>query len=180
MRIDDLEDVTAGALETLRSLQNADWSVPAGVLTWSCWQTADHVVDVLFSYALQVAAAAPSDWLALQELHARPDATPTALVDAVDAVARTLITVLRAAPSGARAWHSFGLLDLAGWAGLAANELAVHTYDVAAGLGRSFSIPDELSGQILAATPMGRDERAQPRWTALLAIMGRPTPDDGA
>src|SRR5689334_10495981 len=38
---------------------DSEWRVPAGDLSWSCWETLEHLVDDLFSYAIQVAASDP-------------------------------------------------------------------------------------------------------------------------
>jgi hypothetical protein len=45
---------TAGMQRALADSLNSDWSVRAGDLEWSCWQTGAHVADDLFSYASQV------------------------------------------------------------------------------------------------------------------------------
>jgi hypothetical protein len=47
----DLEVLTDVALTAWRAGIDADWSVAAGTLDWSCFKTADHTIDCVFSYA---------------------------------------------------------------------------------------------------------------------------------
>jgi hypothetical protein len=85
-----------------------DWSQRAGTLTWDCRETADHIVDVVFSYTLQLAAEAQERYLSFGELHALPEARPLDLVDAIAGVGRMFVAMLATASPGARAWHPFG------------------------------------------------------------------------
>ena len=48
---EDFADLSALVLDAWRSAITRDWSAPAGTLEWSCWTTADHTVDCVFSYA---------------------------------------------------------------------------------------------------------------------------------
>jgi hypothetical protein len=63
------------SIDALNDVADADWTTRAGVLEWNCWQTADHMVDCVFSYAMQIGARAQSGYLPFEELHAKPEAT---------------------------------------------------------------------------------------------------------
>jgi len=52
----DVEQAVAVMTSALRPAVEADWTVPAGGLDWSCWQTAAHVAHDLLAYAGQVTA----------------------------------------------------------------------------------------------------------------------------
>jgi hypothetical protein len=58
---DDVLAVVAAAVAALRPGAGGDWSAPAGDLTWTCWETAEHLADDLFCYAAQLGADGPSD-----------------------------------------------------------------------------------------------------------------------
>ena len=45
-----------------------------------CWQTADHMVDCVLSYAMQIVARAHSGYLPFEELHAKSEPTPLDLI----------------------------------------------------------------------------------------------------
>ena len=44
------------AADTLATVVERDWRVPAGDLDWDCWETVEHVADDLFAYAAQLSA----------------------------------------------------------------------------------------------------------------------------
>ncbi|MGA5426130.1 hypothetical protein ACPCVL_04900 [Streptomyces koyangensis] len=77
----DASHVTAAVAETQRVLgphTDADWSVPAGPLEWSCRDTAVHIAHDLLAYATQLTAAPTDAYLPL-DLTVRPDPTPVLL-----------------------------------------------------------------------------------------------------
>jgi hypothetical protein len=90
-----LFDLTISALD---DVTEEDWSVPAGTLDWTCWQTIDHMIDCLFSYAMQVGARAQCGYLPFNELHAKPSAMPVDLVSGLRGVMAMLLGVIRDSP----------------------------------------------------------------------------------
>jgi uncharacterized protein (TIGR03083 family) len=168
----------AGVLPGLSSLVDADWSVPAGELEWSCWQTADHVIDCLLSYCLQVGARRADGWLPLQEVHAQAGATPRDLLDALASVSRLFSAVLATSPPDVTASDGVTELGVTDWAIRGAYELVVHGHDIAAGLGRAFEPPADLCARVLASSALWMLDRNRAAagtepWDALLLASGR-------
>lgn len=182
---DDLDESVRLALGTLAPASNADWDVPAGTLTWTCWETAEHLADDLMFYATQFSPQAPP-----QDTHVpfafarrRPEAPPNAiaveresgvpgLLQAIDGCAGVLSAVARVRPPTVRAHHVFGLSDPAGFAAMGTVETLVHTHDLATGLGLSWTPPDDICDRALARlfpdAPSDED-----RWQVLLWCTGR-------
>ena len=148
MGASDVEQAFAAMSATLRPLVNADWTVPAGDLNWSCWQTAAHVAHDLIAYTGQVTAGPREAYLPL-DLVVRPDASQAQLLTVVETAASLLVLALRSASPDARAWH-FGLTDASGFATMAVNELVVHTWDITQGLGVDGEPPQHLAHKVLA------------------------------
>jgi hypothetical protein len=182
VQVEHFGEAVEVAVQALRSGLDRDWSVGAGTLTWNCRETADHIVDVVFSYTLQLAAEAQHSYLPFGELHALPEAQPVDLVDAIAGVGRMFTAVMATASPGARAWHPFGLLSVTDWAGLGANEVVVHTFDIAAGLDLSFEPARALCSEILSdmltlhGRPDGLGLNREP-CSALLELSGRSSRD---
>jgi len=145
---DDVEQTLAAMTSTLIPLVDADWTVAAGGLDWSCWQTAAHVAHDLHAYACQVTAGPREAYLPL-DLVVRPGAPPAQLLRAVQTSASLLTLALRSAGPDVRAWH-FGLTDAGGFATMGVNEVVVHTWDIARGLGVDFEPPNHLAQKVLA------------------------------
>ncbi|MGD0380804.1 MAG: hypothetical protein ABSC30_12550 [Acidimicrobiales bacterium] len=171
---------TALALSTacIGRVVDMDWSVPAGTLDWTCWQTVDHMVDCVFSFAMQLSAQAPSGFLPFNELHALTEAAPSDLHLGLEAVGYMFSAVLRSVPPGRSA--SDGVVDLGvtDWARRGGYELLLHTHDVSEGLGVAFEPPASMCAWILGSRSLWmfareRAENADSPWMALLTGSGR-------
>jgi hypothetical protein len=178
MRADELRDVTEGALRALEEVSDEDWSKLAFGLEWTCWQTVDHMIDCLFSYAFQVAARAPSGFLPFNELHAQPGATPDDLLTGLGGILVALQAVLDAAPSGTTASDGVFALSPPDWRARSAYELALHTYDVVAAFDMDFSLSEGLSRSLIECDTLWmldheRARTATDPWSGLLAGSGR-------
>ncbi|WP_432992712.1 maleylpyruvate isomerase N-terminal domain-containing protein [Dactylosporangium sp. CA-233914] len=135
------------SLTLLSPLVTRDWSAPAGELTWTCRQTAEHLAHDLTAYATQLAARADERYLPL-DLVVRPGTDARTVLRITAACARLLRLELDAAGPEARAWH-WGPTDPTGFAALAVNEILVHTWDIAQGLGSSWTPPANLASAVL-------------------------------
>ncbi|UQU61929.1 maleylpyruvate isomerase N-terminal domain-containing protein [Couchioplanes caeruleus] len=154
----------------------ADWDVPAGSLTWTCWTTAAHVAHDLTAYAMQLSAREPRRYLPL-DLRVRPGTPPDEILEVIGAAGRLLATAVSAAPPDARAWH-WGPTDASGFAALGVTETLVHTYDVSQGLGIPWLPPDDLAAEVLQRlfpdAPPGDPVRALLWCTGRVALPDRP------
>ena len=83
-----------------------------------------------------------------------------------------------AAPPTARAWHPYGTSDADGFAAMGITETLVHTYDIARGLGLSWSPPAEPSAAVLSRlfpqAPAGDPAEVLLWCTGRIALDGRP------
>jgi hypothetical protein len=180
--VDDFEQLSALVLDAWESGIDRDWSTPAGTLEWSCFTTADHTVDCVFSYALFLASRCQDAYPNFGELHALPGATPRDLLDGLRAVTTMLSAVIRAADPDVRAviWYSpeAETAPPHDFAARGALEMILHAHDVCTGLGVPFDPPVDVCARLLEHTA---DWPFQPPvadtsdpWAALLERSGRP------
>ncbi|HEX4492842.1 MAG TPA: maleylpyruvate isomerase N-terminal domain-containing protein [Acidimicrobiia bacterium] len=176
---DDFAELSAQVIAAWTAGLDHDWSAPAGALEWSCFTTADHTIDCVFSYALFLAARRDDVYPPFTELHALPGASPRDLVNGLSAVCTMLSAVVAAAPADARA-IIFGAgptgipQDFAARGGL---ELILHAHDVCRGLGVSFDPPRDLCARLRDHTHDWPGVRDTPvtddPWSDVLARSGR-------
>jgi len=183
MTDDETAALVGLSLEALADVRDADWTSKAGELEWSCWRTADHLIDCIFSYALQIGARAQSGYIPIKELHARPEAVPVDLIAGLRGVTALFLGVVRDAPSGLTAFDGVLQLDLSDWCARASYELAIHTHDVTSGLAGVFVPPPQICGSILESDSLWMLDREQANaesdpWFALLRGSGRPVTSD--
>jgi uncharacterized protein (TIGR03083 family) len=148
------------------------WDDAAGQLTWSCRDTIAHVVSCCSWYAALLARKADGE-VEVAEMDAQ--APPPVLLDAVMSSAAVLAAAVHAAAPADRAWHAFGIGDRSGFAAMGCDEILVHGWDAAAGLGLDYSPPPDLCYRLVGRLfPWAPDAQAQASpWTALLWANGR-------
>lgn len=182
---DDLARAVRLSIETLGTARDAGWDVPAGGLTWTCWETAEHLADDLFYYATQLGPSTPPRDGDVPFVLTRPRAAGPrnvifadraagvpGLLRVVDACAGLLVATVRSLPASVRAHHVFGRSDPPGFAAMGIVETLVHTHDIASGLGLVWAPPADLCDRVLDRlfpdAPPGGD-----RWQTLLWATGR-------
>lgn len=169
---DDLRSAASGAVAALSGAVDADWSVPAGGVRWSCARTAAHVADDLVAYAVQLAHQARGAYLPFT-FAPRRRTPPAGLLDLVAATAAVLADTVAAAPAGARGYHAFGVADAEGFAALGVGEIVLHTNDIATGLGVPYAPePDHIIRVVGRLLPQLTATADDP-WPALLWATGR-------
>lgn len=177
---EDFSALTELVLTAWASAVARDWSVPAGTLEWSCFDTADHTIDCVFSYALFFASGAQHAYPPFGELHALPGATPADLVEGLRAVTSMLHAVIVAAPANTRSimFSRRGLLGGPNdFAARGAHEMIVHAHDVCTGLGVALEPPRDICRRLRDHTrdwPIGPEiEPTEDPWSDLLERSGR-------
>ena len=133
--------------DTLAPALEADWSIPAGPLTWTCRETVDHVSDALAYYCGQIATGATEPRPAIR--NGDPAASIADLLDVVVTSGAILGAIATATPPDARAYHGMGRADAEGFLAMACEEILVHTWDIAQGFGLSVSVPDDLAQAVI-------------------------------
>ena len=140
------------SVAALAGYTDLDWQqVPAAELEWSCRQTALHMVDCLYFYAMQVVYGQPDTYLCT-ELALDDSASPPRLLDALSAHAELLHRIARSADPDLRAHHNYGVSDAAGFAAMGVVETLIHTLDVVRGLNPEdqWRPPSELAAPVIA------------------------------
>jgi hypothetical protein len=179
----DFDHLSRLVLDAWGSAVDRDWSVPAGTLEWSCFTTADHTVDCVFSYALFLGSRRQDDYPNFGELHALPGSTPRDLVDGLRAVSAMLVGVITIAEPDARAiiWRRPAPTTASPpeFAARGGHELILHAYDVCTGLGVPFDPPRDLCQRLFDASSSWTvwTEPFRPTgdpWSDLLERSGRP------
>ncbi|MER7753902.1 DinB family protein [Kitasatospora sp. NPDC097643] len=143
----DVDTALAELLQVLGPHADKDWTVPAGPLKWSCWETAAHIGHDLLAYAGQVAAR-PADSYLPFDLNVRPTASPAEVLQTVTACGRLLSCVLATAGPTSRAWH-WGPCDPEGFAAMGVAEALLHTHDITRGLAVDWQPPAPLCAAVL-------------------------------
>jgi hypothetical protein len=132
-------------ISILADAADADWSARAGSLEWSCFHTADHVIDCVFSYALFLGSGKEDDYPKFCELRALPGASARDLIDGLRAVTTMLWALTVSVPSDTRAIIRRSPQPQTGrpreFAARGALELILHAYDISEGLRLAFA-PD--------------------------------------
>jgi hypothetical protein len=77
-----------------------------------------------------------------------------------------------AAPPQIRGFHPYGIADAEGFAAMACDELLIHGYDAACGLGLKFAPDTKLAARVLARLFPWHAEGPDP-WQTLLWANGR-------
>ncbi|TYB68570.1 hypothetical protein FXF51_12165 [Nonomuraea sp. PA05] len=181
----DLEEIISLAVETLRHAPRPGWDAKAGSLDWTCWETAEHLADDLFAYAVQLGLTTPPLDVYVpfvmesrrpggpaNSVHADPAAGVTGLMQVLQASGALLAAMVRTAPPDARAHHGFGPADASACAAMGLTETLVHVHDLAAGLGLSWDPPSEVCSRVLARLFPDAPGDTDP-WTTLLWATGR-------
>jgi hypothetical protein len=181
----DVQRAVALAVDALRRVAAADWQLPAGNLSWTRWETVEHLADALLGYAAQLGPAQPPQdsyvpfaWQRPRPdgppnaIHADPEAGPAGLLQVLEACAALLVAIVDKTPPHVRAHHVYGASDPAGFAAMGVVETLLHTYDVTVGTGIDWNPPAELCDRALARlfsdAPVDTD-----RWPTLLWATGR-------
>ncbi len=177
---DDLRRAVDVAAEALAVGAEADWSVGAGDLEWTCVETLDHNIDGLLWYAANLATLSADRRPDVRSgRHRDPRPTIPQLLDVMVASGHILARVVEATPEGGRGYHGSGMADTTGFVGMGCDETLVHTNDIARGLDLAFEPPPDLCERIAARLFPWAPAVADP-WQRLLWCNGRTSLPDAA
>lgn len=140
---DDVSTVVDAAVTALSAAAaDADWSVRAGDLAWSCWETVEHLADDFFAYAAQLgprpapttgyvpferslAGPSISTGTAAREpggpentIRADPASGSRGLLEVLAAAGALLAAMVCVTPPEVRAHHTHGLADAEAFAAM--------------------------------------------------------------
>ncbi|MFE3432119.1 VOC family protein [Streptomyces sp. NPDC059171] len=182
---DDVTTAVRLAVDVLAKAPAERWEDRAGSLEWTCWETAEHLGDDLFAYAVQLGLRTPPldrevpyRWTPERSggpynaVFADREAGPAGLLATVEASGALLASMARTTPPEVRSYHGYGISDPEGFAAMGVVETLVHAHDLAQGLGLAWAPPAALCDRALARlfpdAPPGGD-----RWAVLLWATGR-------
>jgi hypothetical protein len=170
---------------TLAGVPDRAWESRAGTLSWTCWETVEHLADDLFAYAIQVAATdpprdhtVPVSWRENRpggpgnSIFADRSGGTAGLLQVLEVCGVFLASSVRDAPAGRRAYHVFGVSDPAGFAAMGVVETLVHGHDLALGLRLRWEPPAELCARALTRLFPNAPTDGDP-WPTLLWATGR-------
>jgi hypothetical protein len=182
---DDVAEAVRLAVKVLREAPSDGWDGKAGSLEWTCWETAEHLSDDLFTYAVQLAPSSPPQDGAVpfrfesrrpggpaNGVHADRAAGPAGLLQVLEACGAVLAAMVRVTPPSVRAYHVFGISDPEGFAAMGVVETLVHTGDLANGLGLAWEPPAALCARVLRRLFPDAPADTDP-WRTLLWATGR-------
>ena len=180
---DDVLAAVAASVAALRPGAGGDWSAPAGDLTWTCWETVEHLADDLFCYAAQLGAGGYAGYLPFEAaprypggepntIRSDPAAGPEGLFTVLTVTAALLAAMVPVTPPAVRAHHTHGPADPEASAAMGVLETLVHTYDVARGLAVGWAPDPALCARVLARL-LPEVERTDDAWADLLWACGR-------
>ena len=136
------------SVQLLRPEVRRDWSIEAGTVAWSCFETAAHVSNDLLRYAGQIVGQPRQGYLRFH-VRAASDATPSDLLDMMHMAGGLLALAVETADSGSTAWH-YGPTDPTGFAAMGVGETILHTFDIASGFGIDWTPLPDLCEFVLA------------------------------
>jgi hypothetical protein len=174
---DDLRAAGDLAHRTLFPMVDADWYGAAGSLDWDCRRTLDHLANTLLFYSVHLAERAFQRVPYVRD--GSPDTVSIAgLLGAMHGSA-FILAALADGAEGVRAFHPAGLADAEGFVAMGCDEVLVHSFDLACGLGVDYMPPDDLVSRVVARLFPWAPNDDDP-WTALLWANGRVAREDAA
>jgi hypothetical protein len=145
---DLVADVVAESRRALAPGVDADWSVLATDLEWSCWKTGIHIADCLVFYASQIIDQ-PAEGYVPFEITMSEDAKPEGLLRTFTVCGTILQRTVAAAQPSDRGYHVYGTSDAEGFTAMGVVETLAHTYDIATALGLDWRPPAEMCAPVL-------------------------------
>jgi Mycothiol maleylpyruvate isomerase N-terminal domain len=144
----DIRSAVSAAAGVLRGAVDGDWSVQVPGLDFTVASVVAHAAEGPLWYAVDLWGG-PTDDGAF-ELKVRGDGANEGLLVSLLSAASVCAASVDAAPAQLRGFHPHGAADAEGFAAMACDELLVHGYDAACGLGLEFAADKTLAARVLA------------------------------
>jgi len=144
--------VTDAVAETRRALGpalDADWSILAADLEWSCWATGVHVAGCLVFYASQIIDQ-PAEGYVPFDITMDDGAKAEGLLRTIAVCGAILQRTVAAAQPADRGYHVYGTSDAEGFTAMGVVETLVHTYDITTALRLDWRPPAAMCEPVLA------------------------------
>jgi hypothetical protein len=136
----DIISAVTAAADAMRASADADWTIGARDLDWTCRRTLNHSIDAVLWYATNLATTSTEDSGDVRD--GKRDETPIPeLLHALELSGFILARVVEGSPPGARGFHDAGMADATGFLAMGCDETLVHAYDVTEALGVPFAPP---------------------------------------
>jgi len=156
--------------EFLSAHLEGDWTAPVPDSDRTVAEIVAHIGDCLHWYSFDLAGG-PVE-LSTMDAKIKPDAAPAELVVTLGTTAKVLAAMVATSSEDDRGFHPAGIADAPGFAAMGCDELLVHTYDAALGLGVRFEPPALLAAATLYRLfPWAPTDT--PAWPTLLWANGR-------
>jgi uncharacterized protein (TIGR03083 family) len=166
----DLRHALAISRALLEPVIGRDWSVPIPDLDWTVGEAVGHIAEACLWYATDLAARGRE--LHTMRLDVDPTVPPDELLATLAAFTEVLIRVVESTAPDVRGYHPFGMADASGFVAMACDEMLVHTFDAACGLGLEFEPDASLCARTLVRLFPEAPADVAP-WPALLWTNGR-------
>jgi hypothetical protein len=154
----------------LRGAIDSDWTASVPDLDMSVIEVVAHTATACLWYAIDLTAGGTD--LSAVDPQVKTDGSPADVIDTLETLSALVSTVVENAAPSARGFHPMGEADPSGFAAMACDEILIHTYDAARGLGRDLAPPGNLPGLVLNRLFPWVADDTDP-WLALLWANGR-------
>ncbi|MDJ0395003.1 hypothetical protein QMK17_16885 [Rhodococcus sp. G-MC3] len=160
IRTDDVRTLAATLIEGVVRLEPSGWEDAAGSLSWSRWETAEHLADDLLVYGATLAAPEYTHPLPFQTtrrrigapnelVHCTKDSGPHGLAAVIESASKLFLAIADATPPQVEAAHVYGVTGAEGFTAMAAVELIVHGFDIFTETDVKWAPADALCGRVL-------------------------------
>nr|WP_296767303.1 maleylpyruvate isomerase N-terminal domain-containing protein [Rhodococcus sp. (in: high G+C Gram-positive bacteria)] len=186
---DDVRALAQAVVEGVVRLRTSAWDSAAGSLSWTRWETAEHLADDLLVYGATLAAPGYGSELPFRTtrrrsgapdelVHCAEESGSPGLAAVIEAASTLFVAIADVTPPRVIAAHVFGATGAEGFTAMAAVELIVHGHDIFTGTTVDWAPDDELCRRVATrlfpdVTIRREDSRSTNGVSTLLWATGR-------
>lgn len=157
---DDVRALARAVVEGVVHLHATAWDSAAASLSWSRWETAEHLADDLLVYGATLAAPDYGSELPFRTtqrrsgapdelVHCAEESGSPGLAAVIEAASKLFVAIADVTPPRVIAAHVFGTTGAEGFTAMAAVELIVHGHDIFSGTNVNWAPGDELCRRVV-------------------------------